>query len=135
MQTKEKEEQKRWAIGRSRWLTTHSPQRNIHDLLVTHEHENDPRIRAIFVPQEDTEYAQRWRTTEKIDQFKVSRKKLKSRQKSYFEQSGTLAPEGPLQHRRHERVKLDGGLRLVAAEGVELGLHGINISSDTLLFI
>lgn len=31
-----------------------------------------------------------------------------------------LAPEGPLQHRRQERVQLGGGLRLVALEGVEL---------------
>jgi len=34
-----------------------------------------------------------------------------------------LAPEGPLQHSRKERVQLGGGLRLVALEGVDLGLQ------------
>ncbi len=29
-----------------------------------------------------------------------------------------LPPEGPLQHRRQERIQGGGGLRLVAAEGV-----------------
>jgi len=37
-----------------------------------------------------------------------------------------LAPEGPHQHSRKERVQLGGGIRLVALEGVELGSDSIN---------
>jgi len=40
-----------------------------------------------------------------------------------------LAPEGPLQHSRQERVQLGGGLRLVALEGVELSLKIIKDES------
>ena len=39
-----------------------------------------------------------------------------------------LAPEGPLQHRREERVQLGGGLGLVALEGVELGLQAVKVA-------
>jgi hypothetical protein len=42
-----------------------------------------------------------------------------------------LAPEGPLQYSRQERVQLDGGLRLVALEGVELGLYVIDMGENS----
>jgi len=34
-----------------------------------------------------------------------------------------LAPKGPLQHSRKERVQLGGGLHLMALEGVELLMY------------
>ena len=45
-----------------------------------------------------------------------------------------LAPKGPLQHSREERVQLGGGLRLVALEGVELGLQAVKVFDDMTLF-
>ena len=46
-----------------------------------------------------------------------------------------LAPKSPLQHSRQERVQLGGGLRLVALEGVELELHAIKVSNNSMLFL
>ena len=42
-----------------------------------------------------------------------------------------LAPEGPLQHSRQERVQLGSGLCLVALEGVELGLYVIDMGDNS----
>ena len=46
-----------------------------------------------------------------------------------------LAPEGPLQYRGCEGVKLGGGLGLVAFESVELGLQGIKMGDYSVLFL
>jgi hypothetical protein len=44
-----------------------------------------------------------------------------------------LAPKGPLQHSRKERVQLGGGLRLVTFEGVWFGLWIIDLGDNSNL--
>lgn len=46
-----------------------------------------------------------------------------------------LPPKRPLQHRPRHRLDLRLRLLLVAADSLDLGLHGIEVFGDAVLFV